>query len=272
MGRLTSWVLKHKRLVVAFWAVVTVVAFASLQPASDALSQRVHGSGPRGVRDEPRRSPRPTATAATSRRSCRSSRSARGRPSTPPASRASSARHWPEVQAALPQARIASYASTHDRDFVSARRPHDLRARLHPGRRAASIPARPRPAARRPRSTASPSAGSPVEVTGLDALRAAAKRPARARHERERVETLAAGARRADRARVRLRSFMAIVPLLMAVGRDPDDLPARSGRSRSVTDVSVVVQFLVALVGLGIAIDYALLVVVRWREERRRET
>ena len=40
MGRLTSWVLRHKRLVVAFWAVVTVVAFASLQPASDSLSQQ----------------------------------------------------------------------------------------------------------------------------------------------------------------------------------------------------------------------------------------
>ena len=38
----------------------------------------------------------------------------------------------------------------------------------------------------------------------------------------------------------------------------------------SVTDVSVIVQFLVALIGLGIAIDYALLVVVRWREERQR--
>jgi putative drug exporter of the RND superfamily len=32
--------------------------------------------------------------------------------------------------------------------------------------------------------------------------------------------------------------------------------------------VSVVVQFLIALVGLGIAIDYSLLVVTRWREER----
>ena len=38
----------------------------------------------------------------------------------------------------------------------------------------------------------------------------------------------------------------------------------------SVTDVSVIVQFLVALVGLGIAIDYALLIVVRWREERQQ--
>jgi RND superfamily putative drug exporter len=37
----------------------------------------------------------------------------------------------------------------------------------------------------------------------------------------------------------------------------------------AATDVSIAVQFLVALVGLGIAIDYALLVVMRWREERR---
>ena len=36
-----------------------------------------------------------------------------------------------------------------------------------------------------------------------------------------------------------------------------------------VTDVSLVVQFLVALVGLGIAIDYALLIIFRFREELR---
>ncbi|WP_064750341.1 MMPL family transporter [Solirubrobacter soli] len=36
-----------------------------------------------------------------------------------------------------------------------------------------------------------------------------------------------------------------------------------------VTDVSIIVQFLIALVGLGIAIDYALLLVMRFREELR---
>jgi RND superfamily putative drug exporter len=36
----------------------------------------------------------------------------------------------------------------------------------------------------------------------------------------------------------------------------------------AVTEVSPIVQFLVALIGLGVSIDYALLVVVRWREER----
>ena len=36
-----------------------------------------------------------------------------------------------------------------------------------------------------------------------------------------------------------------------------------------VTDVSIIVQFLIALVGLGIAIDYALLMVMRFRDELR---
>jgi len=37
-----------------------------------------------------------------------------------------------------------------------------------------------------------------------------------------------------------------------------------------ITPVSFIVQFLVALVGLGVAIDYSLLLVTRWREERAR--
>jgi RND superfamily putative drug exporter len=35
-----------------------------------------------------------------------------------------------------------------------------------------------------------------------------------------------------------------------------------------IADVSFIVQFLVSLVGLGVAIDYSLLIVTRWREER----
>jgi ABC-type branched-subunit amino acid transport system permease subunit len=35
-----------------------------------------------------------------------------------------------------------------------------------------------------------------------------------------------------------------------------------------LTDVSPIVQFLIALIGLGVSIDYSLLVVSRWREER----
>ncbi|MFN2469580.1 MAG: MMPL family transporter [Gaiellaceae bacterium] len=36
-----------------------------------------------------------------------------------------------------------------------------------------------------------------------------------------------------------------------------------------ITDMSIVVQFLVALIGLGVAIDYALLMIFRFREELR---
>jgi putative drug exporter of the RND superfamily len=37
-----------------------------------------------------------------------------------------------------------------------------------------------------------------------------------------------------------------------------------------ITDVSIVVQFLIALVGLGVALDYALLMIFRFRDELRR--
>src|SRR6185503_10095511 len=38
----------------------------------------------------------------------------------------------------------------------------------------------------------------------------------------------------------------------------------------AITEISFVVQFIVALIGLGVAIDYSLLLIVRWREERER--
>ena len=39
MATLTRWVLAHKRLVVGIWVVVTVAAFAAIQPTVDALSE-----------------------------------------------------------------------------------------------------------------------------------------------------------------------------------------------------------------------------------------
>jgi RND superfamily putative drug exporter len=64
-------------------------------------------------------------------------------------------------------------------------------------------------------------------------------------------------------------SLMALVPLLMAAVAIPTTF-LLVWPLASVTDVSIAVQYLVALVGLGIAIDYALLVVMRWREEGRQ--
>ena len=62
-------------------------------------------------------------------------------------------------------------------------------------------------------------------------------------------------------------SFLALVPLLVAAVSILATFLCLLGLTY-LTDVSFVVQFLVALVGLGVAIDYSLLVVNRWREER----
>ena len=42
------------------------------------------------------------------------------------------------------------------------------------------------------------------------------------------------------------------------------------GALTTITGVSQLVEYLVALIGLGVAIDYSLLIVTRWREERDR--
>jgi putative drug exporter of the RND superfamily len=62
-------------------------------------------------------------------------------------------------------------------------------------------------------------------------------------------------------------SFLAFVPLLIALVSILTTFLIVYGLT-TFTDVSFVVEFLIALVGLGVAIDYSLLLVSRWREER----
>ena len=62
-------------------------------------------------------------------------------------------------------------------------------------------------------------------------------------------------------------SLLAILPLVVAAAAILGTYLALLGLT-AITDVSFVVQYLVALIGLGVAIDYTLLVVTRWREER----
>src|SRR3954452_3379571 len=62
-------------------------------------------------------------------------------------------------------------------------------------------------------------------------------------------------------------SFLAFLPLVVAAASILTTfillLPLTY-----LTDVSFIVEFLVALIGLGVAIDYSLIFVTRWREER----
>jgi len=64
-------------------------------------------------------------------------------------------------------------------------------------------------------------------------------------------------------------SLLALVPLLVAACSILTTLLVVLGLS-TFANVSFIVLFLVSLVGLGVAIDYSLLIVTRWREERAR--
>ena len=62
-------------------------------------------------------------------------------------------------------------------------------------------------------------------------------------------------------------SFLALLPLLIA-GVSILTTFMLVLLLTTFTDVSIIVKFLIALIGLGVAIDYSLLLVSRWREER----
>ena len=64
-------------------------------------------------------------------------------------------------------------------------------------------------------------------------------------------------------------SLLAIVPLLIAGASVTTAFLAILGLTY-VMNVNFVVQFLVGLIGLGVAIDYSLLLITRWREELAR--
>ncbi|MEJ7793310.1 MAG: MMPL family transporter [Gaiellaceae bacterium] len=263
---LTDWVLRHKRIVLGLWLVVWIAAVAALGPAGNSLSQQFNIPGREGFETNKQLAeiygtggdvapivPVVTLPAGTTVDS--------------PGVRDQLDAALTKIEAALPEAITASYASTGDRAFVS----DDGRTTFA----LVYIPAKGGvdPGQEEARSAQAAVAGisvggSPVEVTGLDALRASA-----GENEGDGagvvLGTLVAALGALLVLAFVFRSFMALVPLLMALVAIPTTF-LLVWPLASVTDVSVIVQFLVALIGLGIAIDYALLVVVRWREERQR--
>ena len=62
-------------------------------------------------------------------------------------------------------------------------------------------------------------------------------------------------------------SLLALIPLAIAVVAIMTTFLVLLGVTY-IADISFIVQFLVSLIGLGVAIDYSLLIVTRWREER----
>jgi uncharacterized membrane protein YdfJ with MMPL/SSD domain len=160
-----------------------------------------------------------------------------------------------------PDLRVADYASTGDRAFLGS----DGRTSfglvftpfagelsppsLGPQITAAMTPALP--------------AGSQVRVTGMNELTSGGQS---SQGFGVLAETLLAGVAALAVLAFVFGSALALVPLLMAAVAIPGSFLAIFGLTE-ITTVSVIVQYLAALIGLGVAIDYSLLLVTRWREE-----
>jgi putative drug exporter of the RND superfamily len=266
MHALTNFVLSHKRLVVGLWLAITIGAFAAIGPAGSALSQQFGVPGREGFETNQELAAiygnggdvAPLVPVVTL---------PQGKNVDSPGVKRDLAAAVAKVQAALPDARVASYASTNDRAFVSddGRTTFALVYVKALGGVDQGYPEARLAAAALAGVTVG---GAPVEVTGLDALRATG-----GENEGTGTGVLLGTLLAALGALLVLifvfRSFMAIVPILMAMVAIPTTF-LLVWPVALVTDVSVIVQFLVALIGLGIAIDYALLVVVRWREEHQQ--
>ena len=265
MSSLTRWVLAHKRTVVVFWVLLTVVGIAAAGPASDALSQKFSVPGKEGYETNVEIAKRYANTGGDTAPFLPVVTLPAGKTVDSPGVRADLRAVEARLERALPGARIASYASTGDRAFVSA----DSRttfAIAYPRRDPNSAFGENPDAAKRARAELRgvTVAGAPVHLTGYDALVEDSGEDADGPGIL--LEAIVGGLGALAVLAFVFASFLALVPMLMAIVSIMTTFLLLWGLT-TFTDVSPIVQFLVALIGLGVAIDYALLIVVRWREE-----
>jgi putative drug exporter of the RND superfamily len=266
MQQLTRAVLRHKRFVALGWLVLTIIGMAAAGPASQALDQRFSVPGREGWEASQQiirlygnggESP-PLVPVVTL---------PQGKTVNSPGVRRDLRKLERAARKAVPGSRVAGYGTTGDRAFVS-----------RDGRTAFAYVFTPRSDnpfggnidASRDLNQAlagATVAGAPVWVSGYDALYdstgEAAEGPGVL------LEAVLGGVGALVVLAFVFGSWLALVPLAMAICAVLVSFLLLWGLT-AITDVSPIVQFLVALIGLGVSIDYALLVVVRWREEREK--
>jgi putative drug exporter of the RND superfamily len=264
MAPLTRWALAHRRLVVTFWAVVALVGLATAGKATSSFNQRFSVPGREGWQTSHEIAAiyhtggdnlplLPVATLPS------------GTTVTSPGVRADLAKVDALARRAVPGSRVASFASTGSRAFVSkdGRTTFTLVYPRPPNTAFGDDPTSVRRLRRALQGLTV--GGAPVHLTGFDPL--SQDTGSNSGGPGVLVETLVGGLGALAVLAFVFASLMAFLPLLMAIVAIPTTFLAAWGLT-TVTDLSPIVQFLIALVGLGLAIDYALLIVVRWREER----
>ena len=265
----TRWVLAHKGPVAAFWIVLTLVGFQGASKVVDRLDAQfsMPSSDAYAVNEEIKQrfdsggEATPLVAVATL---------PEGASAREPGVREDLRRLERRLAAAVPGSRIASYGSTGEPAYVS----DDGRTTfviayppIEEGDGPGAETSHETLEAARGAVADAEVGGSAVLLTGRAALQ---DEPAAEAGEPSFLsETLLAGVAALVVLVFVFASALAVVPLLMAVVAIPVTLLAVLGLT-TVTDVSFIVLFLCSLVGLGLAIDYALIVVMRWREERER--
>src|ERR1700693_5295210 len=265
MARLTRWVLAHKRIVVAFWVVLTLVGMFSAGPASKALKQKFSVPGKEGW--------------ITNQQIAKDFHGTGGNAApllavvTLPAGQSPSSASVQSglravesrLQSTLPGTRLAGYASTGNRSFVSPDGHTTFIVAYPPPDPTQPFGDNPNAAKKATKALAGTTvAGSPVHLTGFDAL---ANQSGGGNGPGVFLEAMLGGFGALLVLAFVFGSFLAIVPIMMAIVSILTTFLVVWGLT-TVTEISPIVQFLIALIGLGVSIDYALLVVVRWREER----
>lgn len=166
------------------------------------------------------------------------------------------------IARAVAHVRVASYASTGSRAFLSRDGRTTFVLAYPPPKEFGANPAAEKAVAVALRGVKV--GGAIVQVTGFDALNASSGGKGG-------LGILAEGLLGGFGALLVLAfvfaSLLAFVPLIVGLISIMTSFLLVWGLT-TVTPVSRIVGFLIALVGLGVAIDYSLLIVVRWREER----
>jgi putative drug exporter of the RND superfamily len=266
MATLTRWVLAHKRTVVVTWIFLTIAGIMAAGPASDALEPEFSVPGKEGWETNVAIAERYRGTGGDTAPLVPVVTLPKGESADSPRVQADLARVDERLAEALPNSRIASYASTGDDAFLS----DDGRTTF------AVVYPQPDPDSafgENPRAEKAASgalegatvAGAPVHLTGFDAL--AEDSGADDEGPGVLLEAVIGGAGALLVLAFVFASFLAVVPIGMAVVSIMTTFLLLLGLTE-LTDVSPIVQFLIALIGLGVSIDYSLLVVSRWREER----
>ena len=266
MSSLTRWVLAHKRIVVAVWVALTLAGVAAAGPATDALEPEFSVPDKEGWETNVAIAERYRGTGGDTAPLLPVVTLPEGQSVDSAAVKSDLAKLDARLEKALPAARIASYASTGDDTFVSKDGATTF-AIVYPQPDPSSAFGE-NPAAEKAASAAlrgATVAGEPVHLTGFDALMEDSGA------DNEGPGVLVEAALGAGGALLVLifvfASFLAVVPLLMAAASIMTTFLLLLGLTE-LTTVSPIVQFLIALLGLGVAIDYSLIVVSRWREER----